>query len=46
MENGTASFSKSNKQKHDDNGKAFENESEKLLIQEIQEGNVRAFKNI
>lgn len=45
MDNGTVRVSKS---KGDDssNGRFPENESEKLLIREIQEGNVRAFKNV
>lgn len=34
------------KRKEDEQKKVLENESEKLLIREIQEGNARAFKNL
>lgn len=43
MNNGTVSLFQ---RKEDDQKKALENESKKQLIQEIQEGNVRAFKNL
>ncbi|MFH5832168.1 RNA polymerase sigma factor [Halalkalibaculum sp. DA3122] len=45
MDNGTVSFSIRKKDNSSD-GRCPENQSEKLLVREIQEGNVRAFKNV